>query len=162
MPKPLASVVGPIFDLPILPQIQCHHATLFWLSMAQFDTPPNQSELLEATNIIKNLARSGMPLTRAVKPLPGTVLVFMYGGAPGHSCITVSDTVVGGYNQQNWFAMSGPEAANRYTTYLLTQIRWKTNSTVQGNTAVKECQLIAINEASALANLRAAINQAVH
>jgi len=162
MAKPLPSVVGPIFDLPILPRIQCHHATLYWLSMAQFEKAPSQGQLLEATNIIKTLAGCGTPLVRNAMVRPGTVLVFMNGAEPGHSCITISDTVLGGYNQQNWFGMSGPEADSQYTTYLLSQIRWKTDSTVQGNTAVKECRLIGINDVSALGNLAAAINQAVH
>jgi hypothetical protein len=37
MPKPLASIVGPIHDLPFA--IRCHHATLYWLAQAQFEAP---------------------------------------------------------------------------------------------------------------------------
>jgi hypothetical protein len=37
MPKPLASIMGPIHDLPFA--IQCHHATLYWLAQAEFEAP---------------------------------------------------------------------------------------------------------------------------
>lgn len=163
----LSSVVGPILDsFPgIGIDFQCHHATLYWLCQAQFERAPTRDEMLESSGIIKALLPYGSVMTRPARNFsagPGTVLVFKDGfGSPKHSCITISDTVLGGYNQQNWFAMSGPEARNKYTSYLQTQIRWLTPRTVQGNVAASSFELIGINDVAALGNLQKAITQAL-
>lgn len=167
MAKPLANIVGPILDpYPILGiSFPCHSATLYWLCQAQWERAATVHEMSEASGVIRELAAFGQPLMRPVGSFserPGTVLVFADDqGTPKHSCITISDTVLGGYNQQNWFGMSGPEAAVRYTTYLQTQIRWLTPTRVQGNTTGSSYQLIGINEVSALGNLQTAINLAM-
>lgn len=167
MAKPLANVIGPILDpYPILGiSFPCHSATLYWLCQAQLERRATVDEMSEASGVIKALVAFGQPLMRPVGSFsarPGTVLVFVDDeGNPKHSCITISDTVLGGYNQQNWFGMSGPEAATKYTSYLQTQIRWVTPARVQGNTAGSSYQLIGINEVSALGNLQTAINQAM-
>ena len=167
MAKTLSSVVGPILDpLPgIGLDYQCHSATLYWLCQAQFERAPTGAEMLEASGIIRALLQFGAVMTKLsgnFSARPGTVLVFKdHFGAPKHSCVAISNTVLGGYNQQNWFAMSGPEARNKYTTYLQSQIRWVTPRTVQGNVSGSSCELIGINDVSALGNLQTAINQAL-
>ena len=167
MAKALANVIGPILDpYPILGiSFPCHSATLYWLCQAQFERAAKIDEMSEASGVIKELAAFGQPLMRPVgnfSARPGTVLIFADDqGTPKHSCITTSDTVLGGYNQQNWFAMAGPEATTKYTTYLQTQIRWVTPARVQGNTPGSSYQLIGVNEVSALGNLQKSIDLAM-
>ena len=68
MPKPLASIVGPIHDLPFA--IQCHHATLYWLAQAQFEAPfvtVRSGQPYDAANPGKLVARNyltmpGLPI----------------------------------------------------------------------------------------------------
>jgi hypothetical protein len=161
----LVNIVGPILDpYPILGiDFPCHSATLYWLCQAQLDRAATVDEMSYASVIIGKLVPFGQPLLRPLgnfSARPGTVLVFADDqGNPKHSCIAISDTVLGGYNQENWFAMSDFKSANRYTTFLQTQIRWKSPSRVQGNTLASSYQLIGIDEASALGNLQTAITQ---
>ena len=65
-----------------------------------------------------------------------------------HSCITKTGSVIGGYNQLNWF--STPGIASNYTEHEYEDIQWVKKGVVRLNTKKSEGFLMAVPERQAL------------
>lgn len=81
----------------------------------------------------------------------GSVVVFAESKtSPGHSCVAITSTRVGGYNQTDWFASAGKE--HEYTEHDTLDIVWKTKHRAQRFKT--EYTLYAVPEATALQAMR--------
>jgi len=138
--------------------IQCHQAVCYWLYYEAFGYPPSGNAFLQGsfsntTNFLKDLARMGKPLhagdlkSNAIIT-KGHILIFtdMQLNAK-HSCITIADYKIGGYNQQSWF--STPGIPSDYSEHEYKDIRWAKKGVVKLSDD-SEGFLLAVPESHAL------------
>ncbi len=122
--------------------IQCHHAVCYWLySEANGHAPTGnvflRGTLSQPTAFLTGLARMGKPLNKEDLKSgyidKGHVLIFIDEKFEAkHSCITKTGSVIGGYNQLNWF--STPGIQSNYTEHHYQDIRWVKPGVVRLNT----------------------------
>jgi hypothetical protein len=144
----------------------CHFATTFWAFWDEFGVQPTLNDIARigvATRVVGDMlpfgARLTCPANGALVLTPGSVVVFVKGGEPGHSCVARDANTLAGYNQPDWFA--GPGVPHGYTTHNTNELRWRGGSNkpeVQGNSAkYLWCELVAVPEGAAKAIVRKAI-----
>ena len=163
---PLAATVAPlgagqsyvpVHGQPGVPLL-CHNATAIWLFRDEFGRLPGVMEVADlggTTALVKAMLPLGRPFTQSSALAPGTVLVFVRGGEPGHSCVATTATTLGGYNQTDWF--SGPGQVCRYTTHHVTEIVWRPGGKEASATASGSAHsVVAVPEGSAKAIVRQA------
>jgi len=139
-------------------KIQCHHAVCYWLYWEANGNPPTgnvflQGTLSNPTKFLTGLARMGKPLKKEdLKSTvidPGHILIFTDNELSAkHSCITKTGSVIGGYNQLNWF--STPGIASDYTEHSYSDVQWVRMGVVRLSTKNSEGFLMAVHARQAL------------
>lgn len=141
----------------------CHVATLYWIYRDEFGQAPTQAQYVARLNnptaIIRNMLPHGQALANAgaaIAAAAGSVIVFVGGGQPRHSCVKLAGNQIGGYNQLNWFTTPGQD--HRYSTHAVANIKWRGGwfhgGQVELNVAGNYGTLVAIPQAFAKAILR--------
>jgi hypothetical protein len=111
----------------------CFYATVYWLYEDLHGVAPTKAVMnniaLDCTfnRVFTDLIVAGSKVSRPVfgslNLAPGTVLVFVKNGQPGHGCIVKGATAVGGYNQTNWFSTAG--LRHSYSEHSPDDISWR-------------------------------------
>ena len=120
--------------------IQCHQAVCYWLYHEAFNHPPSGNTFLQGSfsntsDFLKGLARMGKPLhagdLKANSIISaGHILIFTDKKLNAkHSCITLPDNKIGGYNQQSWF--STPGIPSDYSEHEYKDIGWNKKGVVK-------------------------------
>jgi hypothetical protein len=143
----------------------CNFATVFWCFWDEFGRQPTLLEFAKTGSpnlVIKKMIPLGVRQNRPghgnLQLTPGSVLIFVAGGEPAHSCVATAANTIGGYNQVNWYS-GGGGVNHGFSTHNTNRSNWGAgghNNDVVGNTG-QWCQLVAVPEASAKAIVRGAI-----
>jgi len=115
------------------PSATCLYATVYWIYEDLHGVSPTAAImsdiLIKCTfnRIFTDMMRAGKkvsrPMAGSLNLAPGTVLIFEKNGGVGHGCVVKSATVIGGYNQTNWF--STPGIAHSYSQHHPNDISWR-------------------------------------
>ncbi|MDA1074740.1 MAG: hypothetical protein O3A63_08270 [Proteobacteria bacterium] len=142
--------------------IQCHQAVCYWLYCEAFSNPPTGNVFLSGSfantpSFLTGLAKMGKPVKqedlRGGRVEKGEVLIFTDNQLEAkHSCITKSGSLIGGYNQLNWF--SSPGIASDYTEHAFDDVQWAKSGIVRLNTKKSGGFLVAIPARQALLYFR--------
>lgn len=110
--------------------LACHLATMIWLYEMEFQRTPTllqyQKFAPDFVTIMRQIAGFGQKLQRPMagqtQLTPGSVLLFTADGSVEHSCIAISGTRTGGYNQNSWFQKAG--ILSEYSEHDTSEIKW--------------------------------------
>lgn len=148
----------------------CHFATCYWLYEEvhgkPFDFDVFMAQIGNPTLFVRDLLPRAVVLQRSYRlqaaaglkvkatdaaVQPGSIVVFAETKTdPGHSCVAITSSRVGGYNQTDWFSSAGKE--HDYSEHDTIDIVWKTkHRAVRFKT---EYTLYAVPEATALEAMR--------
>ncbi len=120
--------------------IQCHQAVCYWLYHEAFNNPPSGNTFLhgsfsQTNQFLTGLARMGKPLhagdlKNSYIISKGHILIFTDKELNAkHSCITIDNSRIGGYNQQSWF--SSPGTPSEYSEHEYQDVKWKKKGVVE-------------------------------
>lgn len=109
--------------------VSCHFATCYWLITEVTGQEPSLNRMMDVVNsnptqAVKGMVARGRRLLQPKVPLrvtPGSIVVFMNGAIPDHSCTAIDPIYVMGYNQTGWFANG---FKHRVSTHPITQLAW--------------------------------------
>jgi hypothetical protein len=143
--------------------LACHLATMIWLYEKEFQRTPTlqqyQKFAPDFAQIMKQIAGFGQklqrPLAGQTQLTKGSVLLFVGDGGVEHSCMAISSTRIGGYNQNSWFQKSG--VLSEYSTHDTSEIKWGDKSRpfqAAGNKNGAWYTLLTVPEAMARAVIR--------
>ena len=145
----------------------CHTATFIWVYQAtrEGELPAAETVVQHAQAFANALVLRGnrKRVTAKNAPLESDVLIFTDVGETqaDHSCVAIrggGDGLIGGYNQQDWFAGERPILNNDFSAYPVKSIAWAPRAAIftRRRAVVNERQryIWAVREAAALALMR--------